>query len=102
MGVDNSDKYIFSAKGRPDEKPASQNYFASLFKLFKDKLGLDESYTIYGYKHLRAIHLIHDGVQPYELMKLFRHSDLSTTSIYLRELGLTVNAEAINSKTRKF
>lgn len=82
--------------------PASANYFSMLFKPFKDKFGLGPDHTLYSWKHTRAIHLIQDGVQPYELMKMFRHSDLATTSLYLRDLGLTVDGDAINSKTRKF
>lgn len=103
MGIDSSpsEYYIFSASGKPDSRPASQNYFASKFKPFKDSLKLGDDYSIYGFKHLRAIHLAQDGADPYEIMRLFRHSDLSITSLYLREIGIADTTNVI-SKTRKF
>jgi integrase len=103
MGVDNADPefYIFSSKEQPDSKPASANYFSNQFLPLKRKLGLGEEYTLYGAKHLRAIHLAQDGINPYELMRLFRHSSLDITMNYLRDLGLADNTEIFN-KGRKF
>lgn len=87
--------YLWGTKG-PANKPASQNHFATLYKPFKDALGLDESYTIYGWKHSRAIHLANAGVDPYAIMKLFRHSGLDVTMKYLRELGCDVDWNKYN------
>lgn len=103
MGVDKAppEYFIFSVQKKPSEKPASQNHFALQFKPFKDALGLGEDYTIYAWKHVRAIHLASDGVDPYEIMKLFRHTDLSTTMIYLRDLGIADRSGVIKA-TRKF
>lgn len=93
--------YIFTSKGHPGEKPASANYFANQFVPIKKKLGLGKEFTLYGAKHLRAIHLAQDGINPYELMRLFRHSSLDITMSYLRDLGIADNNE-ITTKTRKF
>jgi site-specific recombinase XerD len=88
--------YIFGGK-----QPRSQNYYASKYKPFKDKMKLGADYTIYSWKHSRAIHLAQAGANPYEIMKLFRHSSLDITMKYLRELGLNISDE-INQKTKKF
>lgn len=84
--------YIWGNKG-PDIKPASQNRFASQYKPYKDAMELSEEYTIYSWKHSRAIDLANAKVDPYAIMKLFRHSGLDITMKYLRDLGCDVNWE---------
>ncbi|MBA4167455.1 MAG: tyrosine-type recombinase/integrase [Chitinophagaceae bacterium] len=91
-----ADNYIFGGA-----KPRSQNYFASLYKPFKDKFALGADYTLYSWKHTRAIHLAQAGADPYQIMKLFRHSSLEITMKYLRDLGLGISDE-INQKSKKF
>ena len=100
-GKAEGDDYIFTSKGQPGEKPASANYFSNQFQPIKKKLKLGNEFTLYGAKHLRAIHLAQDGINPYELMRLFRHSSLEITMSYLRDLGIADNSE-ITLKTRKF
>lgn len=82
--------YIWGLRG-PAEKPASQNHFAALYKPYKDRLGLSEDFTIYSWKHSRAIDLANAKVDPYAIMKLFRHSGLDITMKYLRDLGVQVD-----------
>jgi integrase len=91
-----ADYYIFGGN-----KNRSANYFSQLYKPYKDKLGLNENYTIYSWKHSRAIHLADAGANPYDIMKLFRHSSLEITMKYLRDLGLNISSE-IHDKSRKF
>lgn len=95
-----ADTYLWGLRG-PAKKPASQNYFASLFKPFKDKLGLNKDYTIYGLKHTRCIHLVKEGANPYDIMRLFRHSSLEQTMKYMKDLGLTDYSDVLK-KGRKF
>lgn len=92
--------YIWGLYG-PAKRPASQNYFATMFKPFKDKLGLNKDYTIYGLKHTRCIHLVSEGANPYDIMRLFRHSSLEQTMKYMKDLGLTDYSEVLK-KGRKF
>lgn len=82
----------YQQKGRLFKAPV--NYYGEKFKVIKDALGLHKDFTLYGIKHSRAIHLAQDGADPYTIMKLFRHSSLSITDTYLRELGLNLNTEA--------
>lgn len=90
------DHYIFGGK-----KPRSENYFANHYKPFKEKFNLDDKWTIYGWKHSRAIHLAEAGADPYQIMRLFRHSSLEETMKYMRELGIT-DFKEIHEKTKKF
>lgn len=93
--------YLWSISGHPAERPAGQNHFATLYKKYKDKLKLGPDYSIYSWKHTRAIDLANAGANPYEIMKLFRHSSLEQTIIYLRGIGCNISQE-INDKTKKF
>ncbi len=93
--------YLWSISEHPAERPASSNHFASLYKPYKDKLKLGAEYSIYSWKHSRAIDLANAGANPYEIMKLFRHSSLEQTLIYLRGLGCNISDE-VNKKTKKF
>lgn len=101
--------YVFSAPhknkfikdGSPGTEPFGKGFFSERFSRIRSKIGIDKSYTIYGFKHTRIIHLKLDGVQDQDIMALTGHSNYLSFSHYLRDLGLTVNAETINNKTRK-
>lgn len=90
------DFYLFGG-----EKPRSTNFFAMRYKPFKDKFKLTEDYSLYSFKHLRAIDLATAGANPYQIMKLFRHKNIDVTMTYLRDLGLT-DFKEIHEKTKKF
>lgn len=89
------DYYIFSLGG-PGPEPFGQNTMATRFKEVRDKLKLDTDHTIYGFKHTRAIDLAQTNIDPYEIMRLFRHSGLDITMKYLRDLGILVKRDAVN------
>jgi integrase len=91
-----ADHYIFGG-----EKPRSQNLFAMWYKPYKDKFGLGEEYTLYSWKHSRAVHLAQAGADPYQIMRLMRHSSLEITMKYLRDLG-HVDLKEIHAKTKTF
>jgi integrase len=81
-------------------KPHSKNLFTQQYKPFKKKLGLGEEFSLYGWKHTRAIDLANAGANPYDIMRLFRHQSLEITMSYLRDLG--IQPSGINEKTKKF
>jgi len=91
-----AEHYIFGGK-----KPRSANYHAQLYKPYKDKFGLTADHSIYSWKHSRAIHLALAGADPYQIMKLFRHSGLDVTMKYLRDLGISDMTD-IEAKTKAF
>lgn len=78
-----------------------EDYFRRLFKPYKIALNLGRRDGPYNYKHTRGIHLAEDGEDLYKIMNLFRHRDLATTMIYLRDLGVNT-AGAEYKKGRKF
>lgn len=91
-----SNYYIFGG-----ERKRSINYFTQQYAPYKKKFGLDVNFTLYGFKHSRCIDLAKAGADPYQIMRLFRHSSLEITMKYLRELGLT-DFKEIHAKTKKF
>ncbi len=95
------DYYLFGPDGEPSEKHTSANTFSNRFKKFKIKLRLGEDFTLYSWKHTRAIDLAEAGADPYQIMQLFRHSSLDITIKYLRGLGCNISSE-ISDKSRKF
>lgn len=76
------------------------NYYGRKFNELKKELKLPKDYTLYSIKATRAIHLAHDGADPYSIMQLFRHSGLHITMAYLRDLNVTVNREAVEKGIR--
>ncbi|PRY51537.1 site-specific recombinase XerD [Arcticibacter pallidicorallinus] len=100
------DYYIFGKESRQKfviggPLPVGQDYFARHFRKYKEMLNLSERDGIYNYKHTRAVHLGEDGEDLYKIMKLFRHKDLATTMIYMRDLGINVQNTEFN-KGRRF
>lgn len=96
----NPELYVWGTHG-PAEKPTGQNHFANMYKPFKDKFGLGAETSIYAWKHTRCIHLAQQGADPYDIMRLFRHSSLEQTMKYMRDLGLT-DFSAVLKKGKKF
>jgi len=72
----------------------SRNVYTTKFLALKRKLKLPEACNLYSIKATRAVHLAEDGVSPYSIQQLFRHSSLDMTQKYLRDLGLSLNREA--------
>jgi integrase len=50
------------------------------------KAGLEKRVHPHGFRHTFAVELLREGVNPYQIMKLLRHSDLATTMRYLDHL----------------
>lgn len=81
--------------------PVGEDFFARRFRKYKKLLGLSPTDGIYCYKHTRAVHLGEDGEELFKIMKLFRHRDLATTMIYMRDLGINTQGHEFN-KGRRF
>lgn len=95
------DYYVFSIGGKPGKKPFGRDFFAKKFRKVRDEAGLSDSYTIYGAKHTRIVHLKSDGVSDADIMSLTGHKDFTSYTKYLRDLGLTADIKNINAKSRK-
>ncbi|WP_343668737.1 tyrosine-type recombinase/integrase [Chitinophaga sp.] len=94
------DYLLFGAKGQPGAMPASHGYYALHFRAYRDRLGMEDRFTLYGFKHTRGIHLANAGVDPYAIMQLYRHRSLDQTMIYLRDLGCTINRKATENSRK--
>jgi len=93
------DWFVFGNKGKPGPDKAGKNLYARYFGIYRNNLQLDDRYTLYGFKHTRNIHLAQEGIDPYALMQLNRHSSLDMLMNYLRDLGATINRKAtVNSR----
>jgi site-specific recombinase XerD len=109
LGIDKMDPdyYVFARSN--DRKQhfiggpikTGDTYFSEVFKAYKKELNLRPEEGIYKYKHTRAVHLGEDGEDLHKIMKLFRHRDLATTMIYMRDLGINTQ-ETEFKKGRKF
>lgn len=93
------DWYVFGNQREPGPVQAAENFYARLFLEYKrnEALGLSEDHTLYAFKHTRGIHLAKAKVDPYAIMQLFRHKSLDQTMIYLRDLGCTINRDAVEN-----
>lgn len=95
-------KNKFTPDGVPGPAPFGKGFFSKRFAKIRKKTGLDSDFTIFSLRHTRCIHLKMDGARDEEIQHLMGHTDFNTTAKYLRQLGLTVDPDAINRKTRKF
>lgn len=85
------DYYIFTLDGLPGPDTVSKNYYSRRYKLIKDKLGLGNEYTIYGWKHTRVVDLLKEGFTDAEVMDLTGHTDTGSYDHYKRNLGASLN-----------
>lgn len=90
-----SDYYVFTNEGTPGPKMSGKNHFTNAFFALRSILKISPDSGIYSFKHTRGIHLANAGVDPYKIMALMRHSSLEMTTRYLRELGGTLDREAV-------
>jgi site-specific recombinase XerD len=72
-------------------KPVSRNHYGNLFRDVLIEFGFDPNdYGLYSLKHTLAAGFIYSGGSMFQLMHHFRHKDIKTTQLYLRQLGLEV------------
>lgn len=103
MGLDKAmpDDYIFSSDFKPSSKPFGKNFFSRRFAKIRKLTGLSKDYTLYSMRHTRAVHLVKDGANIADIMKMMRHTNLSATVHYLRGLGVDFDPTDLQKKTRK-
>jgi site-specific recombinase XerD len=87
------DYFVFTYHGKPWATQSADDFLQKKFRMIRAELNLSKDYTLYSFKHTRAVHLLMDGAQPIDIMQLFRHTDLSTTTKYIRDLGFDLNAK---------
>jgi hypothetical protein len=84
------DFYIFGKDGVPGPVQMGANFISRMWAPVRDRLGISDDYTVYGWKHTRILHLLMLGVEGYEISYMARHESLKTKEDYLRDYGLTL------------
>lgn len=82
--------YIFGKRGLPADQPCAHNAFSKQWETIRDRIGLDKSYTIYGWRHTRIVHEMMKGTDGYKITYMARHSDRKTTADYQRDYSFTL------------
>ena len=77
--------FLFSASGKPGDRPLGKNYFRNHFNLLRDKLGLSPDYKLYSFKYTGGVALVNAGIDTWELQRHFRHKSIDTTEHYIRK-----------------
>ncbi len=102
-GIDKypGDYYIFGINGHPSKEHFGNGFFSKRFRKVRDAVGFDKNYTIYGFKHTRVVDLKQAGATDADIMSLTGHSDFAAYAKYLRDLGVTADADKLNKLSRK-
>jgi len=80
--------FIFSKSYKPGMVPVSRDFYNKLHKKVLSDFGFGRRYALYSWKHTGAKALATSGANIKELQMQLRHSDLETTDIYLKSLGI--------------
>ncbi len=91
--------YIFGKEGKPSLKPTHFNYFYLRHKSILDELGYSDidDYDLYSWKHTGVIAMYNAGMDIKTIQAQCRHSNVSQTDKYMKDLGLFRNEEVLNN-----
>lgn len=98
----NPNWYVFGADGKSGPTMMGTHWAAKRFREVRKRCELSTEYTLMGFRHTRVIHLKKDGAKDDEIMSVTGHKDFVSYSKYLRDLGVDVDVEAIEKKSRKW
>jgi|GEM_PF-6605601 len=84
----------------PGPTPIAEWTLREWYKAIKKMAGLDETWTIYSWKHSYCVRAYLDTKDVYFIQIKCRHTDLSVTCKYLRNLGLFVDLNMIADNVR--
>lgn len=99
-GID-PEYYLFGRGLVPGVIAIHRNRATEAHKKVLEYLNISNQHTLYSWKHSGAVAAIKAGINPYSLMRQWRHHSLEQTMTYLKSLGLTSNSE-FSSKQPKF
>jgi site-specific recombinase XerD len=89
--------YIFSTSGEPGPSPVNERYMYGHNRKILNLAGFtDQEYDLYGWKHTGVISLYMATKDIKLVQAQCRHKDISTTDIYLRDLGLFLDQDALD------
>ncbi len=91
--------YIFRNKGKKGQPPYGKSNIQKRFRAILDELGYDHNYSMYSFKHTGCCKLYRLTKDIKLVSRQCRHSSISTTDVYLRELGLYTEATDLDGFT---
>jgi|GEM_PF-599256 len=90
----------FGRGGVPSEYSGNKDTFSEIYRPIKERLGLDDKYTLYGWKHTRVVNLLMAGFTDAEVMSLTGHLDYESFKAYKRSFKL--DTTVMQGKTLEF
>src|SRR5690606_33201392 len=93
----------FPAIGRggiTSEYSANKDTFSESYRPIKEKLGHDDKYALYGWKHARVVNLLMAGFTDAEVLSLTGHLDYESFKAYKRSFKL--DSTPMQGKTVEF
>jgi integrase len=96
--------YLFSSAKTlgPGKIKMDSRCFAKHWNKMKKALDLPESFQFYSLKDTGIVQMLSDGVPPNEVMIQARHSDLKTTTEYLKHVRNANSQHFLRTKTTAF
>lgn len=91
--------YIFRNKNRKGEPPYGHYNIQKRFREILDQLGYDHNYGLYSFKHTGCCKLYRLTKDIKLVSRQCRHTNISTTDVYLRELGIYTEATDLDGFT---
>ena len=88
--------FLFGKNLRMCKTPCPINHPGNLHRAAIAELDLNRSYTLYSWKHSGAIAALQVLKNAKKVSLLLRHSNISTTDIYFKSLGMTIFEETNN------
>ena len=89
--------YIFSKAGKPGPEPVGESYFYARHKKMLEDLDFPAGYDLYGWKHTGVIALYLATKDMKLIQQQCGHSSITQTDEYLRDLGLFLNYDVLDS-----
>lgn len=81
-------EFLFPSR-RDESKPIGVNTLGEKHREILDKLGFDNEYQVYSWKHTGAVNAVKAGISLKDLQIQLRHHSLDMVDKYLRQLGVT-------------
>ncbi len=93
--------FVFSSRETlsPGKTPVDSRYFSKHWNKMRAQLRFSTTYQLYSLKDTGIVQMLSDGVPPNEVMTQARHSDLKTTSEYLKHTTTMNTHHYVKTKT---
>ncbi len=91
------DYYLFTTLEYPSTKQMSHSWTTEHYNKIKNNFGLNENYSIYGFKYTSVCRWYEVEKYIVRIQKMCRHSTIEMTARYLKSLGLLTDQYKIDT-----